>query len=458
MLHLIEILNMINKRNNLLAGIFVVLFVSLFYSCLDSNDFDEYYYDTANLEAFSLDTSSVCEDLDEYVFYIDNIKNEIYNYDSLPFGTPTSSLVPKFYAFSSNGKAKINGEAYQDGSAYDFSNEVIFENTSSTGKYTKSYSIKVNVHKVNGSDYDEVKMSDFPSSASVHVVKTGSAFYAYYTTDALVKCKYSLDGKIWNDLSLSGFQGDFKSTTILNGKFYAVGNNGDLLISFDGLSWSSSAAASPGDSLVALYGSVKSDFVNADSIMFGLVSKDNELYYAQYKNDIWTIGEKMKDNFPYSNYASTFGKSVTGLEYLYLGFGLDVNGELCKNIWTSQDGLNWISINNVNDDSKLFKDGRINANMFFYENKLVCFGGVKADGSYANGVYESSDRGINWFLSSNWVCNITRLGLQGAASFVEVVGDDDDDNKEFLWLFGGKTSIGFFEKIVKLYPVRMLFD
>ena len=96
-------------RNKLLT--FIALFSAIFLldSCLgDNNDNVTYYNDTA-LTAFTLGTlnqylhtksskgvDSVYKKTlkgNQYPFYIDQLKNEIYNPDSLPFGTDAKLVI-----------------------------------------------------------------------------------------------------------------------------------------------------------------------------------------------------------------------------------------------------------------------------------------------------------------------------------------------------------------------------
>lgn len=143
--------------------------VMLLASCLDSDD-DYTLYDDAALTEFGLSTAvifvlttdslgedsvytSTTTDVADYAFTIDQYAGEVYNVDSLPKTVDATQMLCTF-ATKNSGIAIIQSIERSDSAAYlttsdttDFSEPRIVKVYATSGNYTRTYTITVNVHK-----------------------------------------------------------------------------------------------------------------------------------------------------------------------------------------------------------------------------------------------------------------------------------------------------------------------
>ena len=149
--------------------------VTLLASCLNSDNEDVVYSDDVAITAFSIasaemtvhTTSSKGEDstyvtsntsLSSYKFVIDQTKAEIYNVDSLPTNIDVKKILVNC-STKNNGIAVIRSIEKPDSASYvsssdtiDFSEPRTICVYSASGKYSRDYVVKVNVHKQDGDE------------------------------------------------------------------------------------------------------------------------------------------------------------------------------------------------------------------------------------------------------------------------------------------------------------------
>ena len=138
-------------------------------SCLsDDNDNNFVYYDDTAITSFSLGTvnqylhtlSSEGEDSvykveitgSNYKFYIDQLKREIYNPDSLPAGTDAAHVICNVGSKNSGIVVIKNVDSdtlsyYSSSDSVDFTQPREFRVYSVGGAYYRAYKVSVNVHK-----------------------------------------------------------------------------------------------------------------------------------------------------------------------------------------------------------------------------------------------------------------------------------------------------------------------
>lgn len=133
-----------------------------FIGCNSTSDSYEYEL-SANVAVKSFKLSqddSVLKNLDTVFFSVDLAKGQIFNADSLPYGTKINKLVPritmsagatamKLTVTRANGTDTVYDYLENPGDSIDFSNgPVTLDVTSASGTATKKYEITVNVHTV----------------------------------------------------------------------------------------------------------------------------------------------------------------------------------------------------------------------------------------------------------------------------------------------------------------------
>ena len=121
---------------------------------------------------------SVLAHLDTVFFSIDLVKGEIFNADSMPYGTCTERLVPvirlldgvsrcELTSVDAEGKETVHNYVTNSTDSVDFSNgPVKLSIVSPDGLTSKDYQIKVNVHKVKSDSlvWTRTAMRSLPSN------------------------------------------------------------------------------------------------------------------------------------------------------------------------------------------------------------------------------------------------------------------------------------------------------
>ena len=138
---------------------------------------------------------SVLAHLDTVFFSIDLVKGEIFNADSMPYGTCTERLVPvirlldgvsrcELTSVDAEGKETVHNYVTNSTDSVDFSNgPVKLSIVSPDGLTSKDYQIKVNVHKVKSDSlvWTRTAMRSLPSNiaapAAQRTVQLGNTLY-----------------------------------------------------------------------------------------------------------------------------------------------------------------------------------------------------------------------------------------------------------------------------------------
>lgn len=167
------------KKTRILSALFAA---SALVAACNSDDYEPAIITSENVEvsAFSLTADSkVLANLDSVFFSIDLMNAEIFNADSLPYGTRVNKLIPKITTQSVSVAQLIVPRAGQADTIYnyltnatdsiDFSNgPVQLRLVSQSGSVERTYRIKVNVHKVKSDSlqWGGAALSGLPGAAA----------------------------------------------------------------------------------------------------------------------------------------------------------------------------------------------------------------------------------------------------------------------------------------------------
>lgn len=472
---------MMRKKNTLL--IISVIISGLFVSCLDN--FTERVSNSANVIGFSFAAQDTCPGIENFVFNIDQNSDtgQIYNLDSLPFQSYVDYLYPTITLQSTNGNIYMNDSIWESGDSLSFISPAIFKNTSSDGLYTRIYKICVNVHQVNPDSMILNKQSNaFPTDVSMNKMilpdeKNKESFQNYFALNTGGMAAYSSNdaGLTWIRQSVTGITENVNLNSLckFNSKYYVVSSTAyQLYSSNDGLSWDKVKDANNNivhTKLITLYGQIKRKYLYEDSptYLIGLVDSLGVTYPARSSDGInWTIGSAAIDSeFPLSEYALTKGTTVTGVEFYTIGTGLKSDGNYCSSIWSTDNGLNWALIQDGSAIQNTIGK-RKGASLFYYNDSLVCFGGVDPNGAYHKELYVSRDNGLGWKPALNswqFLDGIMSSGLAYSSVYVEelsgpVYGNKENKNRNYLWIFGGKGASGISSSVWKAHLNKMVFN
>jgi hypothetical protein len=474
---------MMKKKYSLL--IITVIFSGLFVSCFDN--FTERAYYSANVKTFYFAKQDTCPDIENYVFNIDQLTDtgQIYNLDSLPYGRKVDHLLPSLSLETSNDNVYMNDSIWGDKAAHDtisFNFPVLLKNTSSDDLYTRYYRIHVNVHQVDPDSMNLYKQSNiFPTDASMNRMllpdeNEKESFRNYFALSAGGMSAHSSKngGLTWTSQTITGINDNVNLYSLCkyNSIYYVVSKAGQLYRSQDGLSWDKVKDASNNvvkTKLITLFGQIKRKYITEkDSIyLIGLADSLGAIYPVRSVDGVnWTYGSSaVSSEFPISEGASIKGTTVTGVEFYTVATGLKADGRFCTSVWSTENGLDWVSIHDWDNNAKPPVQ-RKGASLFFYNDTLVCFGGVDSTGVYCKDFHVSADCGLGWAeapYSWSFHNSVMHTGLAYSSVYVEhkpgpVYNNKDNKDSEFIWIFGGSSSNGDVSSdIWRAYLNKMIF-
>lgn len=360
--------------------------------------------------AFSLSPDlKVMKNLDSVYFSIDLEHGVIFNADSLPKGTKVTALIPKITYPSTVTSAiiEMSGGTNREGTVnyysnandtIDFTGDVKLTLGTSDKAITKTYTIKVNVHKEDPDTiyWDRIYTLNLPSrmnnpKAQKSVVFGSGALSLIEETDGSYTVSVTSDifSGHWekNAVNLSFTPVIESLTSSDDGTLYIIGN-GNLMKSTDGYSWQQ--VSSNWDRIIGMYG----------KHILG-VSNNNMVSYPEGA----IASMQLPEGFPVSGYTSPieFSNRWTSEPTIVLFGGVTDSGKLSDASWAF-DGSQWVDIS---DNSLPLLEGLSVVSYYSFLNSAsngllkefeayLAFGGRDADGNISNTVYITYDHGINW--------------------------------------------------------------
>ena len=240
--------------------------VLVFASCLNDDDKEVTYYDDSGITSFTLGTlnrtmhtlSSKGVDStyqttiagSSYQFYIDQDKREIYNPDSLPFGTDVKHVICTVLA-KNNGligiKSLVSDSvfSYSSTDSIDFSTPRQMVAYANSGRAYRYYTVHVNVHQEEADVFnwsDMGKQETFSFMNGMKVVACNSKLFTFGQKDGQLVgyATDDTDGRSWSQLSLpeslSQSINAYQNILAKDGLLYILQDQ-LLLRSVDGTNW-----------------------------------------------------------------------------------------------------------------------------------------------------------------------------------------------------------------------------
>jgi hypothetical protein len=379
-----------------------------------SDELDTTYLSSVLVSSFSLtEDDDVLEDLDSVYFSIDMVKAQIFNADSLPYGTDVTALVPVISTPNGVSVAELHvprpGQAdtiydYLTNStdSIDFSNGAVkLHLVSLDGVCSRDYEIKVNVHtqKSDTLAWGKVAMRNLPSKLSkvkaqrtaaqadqLYCLTTDGTGYSVATTDNPGKDE-------WTTYSVTiPFDIDINSFIGSDDALYALSATGDLYKSADGAkSWINCDTKM--DNLYGAYGTT----------LYGSVKRSDGWYMVTYPAG---TDEAIAADFPVSGASLplTFEFSDSNSAQMLITGGRLASDALSSATW-GFDGSVWAKLSTTGLPVAL-EDLAV-VPYFTYKTTaakwkkgryatLVAIGGKDSDGNLNKTVYASTDYGLTW--------------------------------------------------------------
>ena len=327
-------------------------------SCLNSDDeVVAPYYPNCQIVSFSLSSDSLSM-LSSVKFTIDQINGQIFNADSLPYGTEMKYKVTGTISYVNS--SVVNGmEVFQlatgdtvlwNGSdSLDFSQPIIFKVNAYDGMTNKVYRAWINIHQVQPDSMVWSMDGPLPVPAAVKSQKTllrnqseDTYIYMYVQTAAAgYQLFRSSTGTLaWSEVGLSGLPASgllLKQITELEGRLYVAAETGELYSSSDGATWQQVAEA---PQIKALYGVVGSGDKQTPALLAVVETAEGLQFASMTARQVWTMGEAVPAEFPVSGFA-TANYFAMHFDYLLAVGGRSADQTLLNSTWGTRDGLNW---------------------------------------------------------------------------------------------------------------------
>ncbi len=384
-----------------------------FTACNSSEETTEYLPSNAAVRSFSLTADSkVLPNLDSVYFSIDLFTGEIFNADSLPYGTKTSALIPVILTNGSsvaelsvprpNLPDTLMNYLENSNDSVDFSNgPVKLRLVSLDGRTERNYTIRVNVHTVptDTLTWSRLEQGNLPSVFQVvseqHTAENGGTFYCLTRYENRYSMAVSTDpAGSWSAAEIS-LPADalISSLTATPEGIYILDKNSSLYTSTDnGETWTNTGAT-----MTNMIGAYQKNVI-------GTKKTGSEWSIVSFPdNKTWTLPE----GFPVSgasipvNYR--FEMSVSP-QMLIVG-GRNAEGSLVDRSWAF-DGNQWADITRSAMPEKLENmaivpyfniiTDTISWRMSSRSSIMLAMSGNRADGTPNDTVYMSRDFGMHW--------------------------------------------------------------
>lgn len=351
--------------------------------------------------------------LDSVFFTIDLDHGVIFNADSLPKGTSIDKVVPvvKYSSYISEATFTMEGGTTRTGTvnyiespndSIDFTGNVTLRVAADNGNISKTYRIKVNVHKQDPDNlrWDELAIAELPSRLGKPVnqktvAKGNHAFTFIEESDGsfTMASSANLFENRWSASTLTlPFRPEIRSLVATESSLFMLADNGMLYESPDGTAWSST-----GETWTSIIGTY-------DGTVIGTKASDNGLIYSQYPHKE-LISTGIDADFPIegiSNFVTLSNKWTSTPVGFFVG-GKKADGKLSPVTWAF-DGRAWIKlceggIPNVSGMTVVpyYSYRTVSSTVTKMEfNVWLAFGGILENGDMNRTMYISFDNGVSW--------------------------------------------------------------
>lgn len=432
-------------------------------SCLsDDTDNNFVYYDDTAITSFSLGTlnrylhtlSSEGEDSvykvevagSSYKFYIDQLKREIYNPDSLPVGTDVAHVICNVGTKNSGIVTIKNVDSdtlnyYSSADSIDFTQPRDFRVYSIGGSYYRSYKVSVNVHQ---EDPDSFRWNSLPveprfsGMSGMKAIALGDKVMLF-GSDGVATTVLETDASgSWTALtSVTYLDADaYKSVTVKDNVLYTISNS-TIMKSADGVTWSAVA----GTDMAQLLGAGTSKIYAADASGRPASSVDNGLTWT-----LDNINGDMSKLPVYSAGLASFALNTdkTSERIIIAGNPADdaFESDSVAFVWTKIEEYapgsvqhSWIECNEENN----YQLPRLsNLKITRYGDVLIAFGGSPLGTSTAKAfekIYVSEDNGLTWHTDESYVMPEGFRNGSGNTFAITV------DSENCLWIICGNGQV-----------------
>ena len=413
-----------------LKSIFYIFLCSLFLTSLSSCERDSSFNPVfppssdAELIGFSLNHLLLPE-LEQTKFSINQRTAEIYNHDSLPYLSKIPYAAVVIYV---NGRGESgNLQTFVEDSLIAKGEEpvwiksgdslalnetgIVRFNVVSETTSKKTYTLRINVHQIDpdSMQYAPVESNLFsfiPSGANNKTVKFKDTYFTYVQTAGGILSYQSKDMIIWKQ-DLFFYDNIMTPNVLPKGTIvkeiktsekglFALTEEGELYISTDATTlWQTKKMEYPVKSIL---GYMPASGLQREGLAL-IVEKDDDLVFAfipELFNTSETsnkYGRAVPANFPISDFSAINNLSNV-INRITVVNGISSSKEDLNNVWTTEDGLNWVLLTRNQGSLPIIKGG----NAFIYNGRIYFAGGllVGEENTFNENIYTSRDGGMTW--------------------------------------------------------------
>lgn len=367
---------------------------------------------------------------DEFKFVVDQRTKEIYNIDSLTFGTKVDKVVTSLsytgvpYRYDAGLSDYVY---YYSVDSLDFTSPVNVRVTSTDGTYENYYTIKLNVHQVDPEllVWDSFAMAgDVAALAPCRLIEKDGTLYLFGKNNADEVCVAVLkdtESASWELLPVNLPLADVSSVQLFKNSFYLLAG-GVLYVSADAKSWVASA--------------------NTGLRSLLAVSDENGKMWAATDEKIvcttdgvsFVAVEDIPENFPLYGCSSASYPLVTNdkiYRTMLIGYADEAKSGGVK-VWSklsTED--NWCAYEQSN--SEYMCPPLAGLQVLYYDNALFAVGGAAVAGNKNiepfGTFYISKDNGIAWRVCKDYNLKLPAELKGCTSSFAAAVTADD-----YMWI------------------------
>lgn len=407
-------------------------------SCLDSDEVNE-FSSNATITSFGIDTIHGVE----YKFEIDQIKNLIYNRDSLPVGSDTiidrtliTTLTTAGMAVTSadtlfNTEDSVNLLPAMNKSG---DNGMQFKVHAADGVTTRTYTLQIRVHL---QDPDSLVWKDMQKEGQVFsqtatrgeqkAVILNNQLWVYTANNQAYYTSSNVGEYNWQGTTVSGLPAGALLSSILNygNKLYALtSDTHEVYASADGRTWA--RVAGLGNQVKALVGEVNGQLT-------GIVEQDGQDYFDTFDSNSLTWSNTMRQavpaDFPSRHIYATRQTNGNGTTKTYI-VGTASDNANATTPWCSEDGKLWVKL----EASAAACPWMNHPFIMYYGDLFYIFGG-NMDAIY------SGVTGIAWYKTEKKF--LLPEAFKGKTNYSIVIDPtvNANDKRDFIWVvFGGNGA------------------
>ena len=337
-----------------------------------------------------------------YPFTIDQLTGEVFNVDSLPFGTDVSKLVVNISVKGTVGIYNDSTETYdyfESTDSLDFTRPRNFRVYAPDTQYARDYTVAVNVHQVEPELMAWDKYGAAVGFAPEGAVEYNAAMKLFGTLadGSFAVASTSLDGEpSWETVALRGLPAvaDLSNVQQFAGALY-VAAEGDLYSSADAVNWTVASQGVGAEAIVAAS--------DADGKIW--IAGQQGVKYSTNGVD-FQYSEDLPARFPLyglslASYPLAHNGNIT--RYMLVGYATpEKDGDVY--VWSRLSTENeWVQYDNGNGFGC---PGLNNLSVVRYDNFLYAFGGSGVVSGIGVNAFEkffvSKDNGIVWKASNDF--------------------------------------------------------